>query len=68
MPRADELRVLLARGEDEPSPCRWGGGNDVIWCSTCHAEYAYAKGETRPECPRALTRAALIAREEDHDR
>ncbi len=38
---------------DLPSPCQWGGGNDVIWCSTCHAEYAYAKGETRPECPRA---------------
>lgn len=45
---------------DLPSPCQWGGGNDVIWCSTCHAEYAYAKGETRPECPLSHARAAGI--------
>jgi hypothetical protein len=35
-------------------PCHWGGGNDIIWCSTCGAEYAYAKGEERPACPRTL--------------
>ncbi|WFS07748.1 hypothetical protein [Methylobacterium sp. 391_Methyba4] len=38
---------------EEESPCHWGGGNDIIWCSTCGAEYAYAKGEERPACPRA---------------
>lgn len=39
-----------AAGGDRP--CQWGGGNDVIWCSTCGEEYAYAKGEQRPPCPR----------------
>lgn len=39
---------------EEAKPCHWGGGNDIIWCSTCGAEYAYAKGEERPPCPRTL--------------
>lgn len=42
-------------------PCHWGGGNDIIWCSTCGAEYAYAKGEERPACPRAAEAAAPAA-------
>jgi hypothetical protein len=42
-------------GETEAEkPCHWGGGNDVIWCSTCGEEYAYAKGESRPLCPREV--------------
>lgn len=64
MSRADDLRALLA---DKP-PCHWGGGNDVIWCSTCGAEYNYLKGETRPECPRAALLSALIAQEVEHER
>lgn len=39
--------------DPEAKPCHWGGGNDIIWCSTCGAEYAYAKGQERPACPRA---------------
>jgi hypothetical protein len=45
---------------EEESPCHWGGGNDIIWCSTCGAEYAYAKGETRPACPRTLHAAGEV--------
>ncbi|MBN6820660.1 hypothetical protein JRF84_13840 [Methylobacterium organophilum] len=45
---------------EEAKPCHWGGGNDIIWCSTCGAEYAYAKGEERPPCPRTLHAAGEI--------
>jgi hypothetical protein len=47
--RGDIARAALA---EEPA-CQWGGGNDMLTCRTCGAEYNYTRREPRPLCPRA---------------
>lgn len=48
-----------AEPESQAVPsCHWGGGNDVIWCSTCGPSTPTPKGEERPACPRAAEATA----------
>jgi hypothetical protein len=37
--------------DDDDEPCKWVGGNDVMTCLTCGAEYDYRR-DPRPPCPK----------------
>lgn len=49
--------ATLPSAPETLSPCKWGGGNDYLTCSTCQIEYDYRR-EDRPPCPRTLPPAS----------